>query len=151
MNERDARFGGYNVAGGWVDELTYALTPAGWASTDDTGLGLSTGWTGDDGTPDLALTSADVQDALRFPGATVAAVDAAELESADAAGDPLVWLVTADAFAAGYDDLDNRPITVGLFATLAIAVTAVARYVLDQTGPAHNPAFTQVRVQGWSR
>lgn len=102
-------------------------------------------------------------EAENFPGATLIRCDEATRENADAAGDPLVWLVTGDTFAAGYGDLDNREITVGIYARLHDAVTEVARRILmaagtprgwastDGTQMIYNPTFTELPVRGWSK
>lgn len=64
----------------------------------------------------------------------------------DLTGVSTVWLVSADSFAAGFGDLDNRPWTVGVFADLHVAVAAVWREIV-QRSELHNPTFDQQIVR----
>lgn len=75
-------------------------------------------------------------------GATVAALPA----DLDTTGVQTVWLVTADDFAAGSGDLDNRVWTVGVYASLSVAVAAVWRAIV-QGHRVYNPHFDQQIVQ----
>jgi len=64
----------------------------------------------------------------------------------DTTGVQTVWLVTADDFAAGSGDLDNRVWTVGVYASLSVAVAAVWRAIV-QGHRVYNPNFDQQIVQ----
>jgi len=74
--------------------------------------------------------------------ATVAALPA----DLDTTGVQTVWLVTADDFAAGSGDLDNRVWTVGVYASLSVAVAAVWRAIVAGHR-VYNPNFDQQIVQ----
>lgn len=74
--------------------------------------------------------------------ATVAALPA----DLDTTGVQTVWLVTADDFAAGSGDLDNRVWTVGVYASLSVAVAAVWRAIVAGHR-VYNPHFDQQIVQ----
>jgi hypothetical protein len=107
-------------------------------------------------TPDLHPGTLAEIDSL--PGATVIRLSEADHESADAAGDPTIWLVTADSMQAGGWDLDNRTIVVGAFARLHDAVTEVMHRVLMAAGSTrptdgmiYNPQFRELAVRGWAR
>jgi hypothetical protein len=60
--------------------------------------------------------------------------------------DTTVWIVTADTFAIGHGDLDNRTALVGVWATLDAAARDLPLMMVQQGARIFNPILTQAVV-----
>lgn len=60
--------------------------------------------------------------------------------------DTTVWILTADTYAIGHGDLDNRTELVGVYASLAAAARALPVKMAHPSSRIYNPILTQAVV-----
>jgi hypothetical protein len=74
-------------------------------------------------------------------------INALVIDAPDARlSDTCVWLVTADTFAIGHGDLDNRTALVGVWATLDAVARDLPLMMVQQGARIFNPIITQAVV-----